>query len=167
MVMSRSILGIADAVTASCNATRRYSARRGVATNPAVIGVVRCTGLGGIEGRDLGRPREPEEEALDPLPELGLALPGGIWSVSGNVTVVNRTGQPDVLRRGLANSAGNSVAGTATNWTGFQNVGVPVLITLASPDRINLEWSHDNTLPASRLVAITGVVVAQKVAPRF
>jgi len=97
----------------------------------------------------------------------GPVLPAGIWSLSSNVTVVNGTGQADTLRCGLNTGGGALISGTGATSNGYTSMSVPGLVTFTSPERVNVQCSHDSDLPAGPLVAVAGVVVAQQVASRF
>lgn len=101
---------------------------------------------------------------------LGPVLPAGIWNATMTVTVANNTGQSDTVRCGLYTGAGSLISGTADGVAGVFGVGsmtVPGLVTLTSPERINVQCSHDHNLPAGTLVALHGVVVAEQMTSRF
>lgn len=101
---------------------------------------------------------------------LGPVLPAGIWNATMTVTVANNTGQGDTVRCGLYTGAGSLISGTADGVVGVFGAGtitVPGLVTLTSPERINVQCSHDHNLPAGTLVALHGVVVAEQMASRF
>lgn len=98
---------------------------------------------------------------------LGPVLPAGVWNVTANVVLVNNTGVPDTLRCGIHTGAGGLVAGTADNSPGAVSLTVPGLVTLTSPERVNVVCSHDHNLPAGPLAALHGVVVAEQMTARF
>jgi hypothetical protein len=99
----------------------------------------------------------------------GPVLPPGIWSVAANVTLVNGTGRADTLRCGPYTGSGALIAGSGTTWLAhsYGDLSVPGLVTLTTPERIDVRCSHDSDLPAGPLVAVAGVVVVEKVASRF
>lgn len=100
----------------------------------------------------------------------GPVLPAGIWNATMTVTVANNTGQGDNMRCGLFTGGGALISGTVTGVAGVFGVGsmtVPGLVTFASPERINLQCSHDHNLPAGQLVAIAGTVVVEQMTSRF
>lgn len=98
---------------------------------------------------------------------LGPVLPAGIWSATANVVVVNNTGVPDTLRCALFTGAGSLIAGTGDNSPGAVGMTVPGLVTFTSPERINVQCSHDHNLPAGQLAVIHGVVVVEQMTSRF
>jgi hypothetical protein len=101
---------------------------------------------------------------------VGPVLPAGIWNATTTLTLVNNTGTADTMRCGLYTGGGGLISGTAVGAPGVfgtPSVTVPGLVTLTSPERINVQCSHDHALPAGTLVAIHGVVVAEQMASRF
>lgn len=101
---------------------------------------------------------------------VGPVLPAGIWNATSTVMLVNNTGKADTMRCGLYTSGGALISGAGAGAPGvFGSISltVPGLVTFTSPDRINLQCSHDNNLPAGTLAANHGVVVAEQMTSRF
>ncbi|MEU8413126.1 hypothetical protein AB0C24_10070 [Amycolatopsis japonica] len=98
---------------------------------------------------------------------LGPVLPAGIWNATMSVTLVNNTGTRDTLRCALVTGGGSIISGVADNHDGAVAMTVPGLVTLTSPERINIGCSHDHGLPAGPLLAIHGNVVAEQMTSRF
>lgn len=71
------------------------------------------------------------------------------------------------MRCGLFTGGGALISGTVTGVFGVGSMTVPGLVTFASPERINLQCSHDHNLPAGQLVAIAGTVVVEQMTSRF
>jgi hypothetical protein len=68
---------------------------------------------------------------------------------------------------GLFTGSGALIHGTGDTSTGAVSLTVPGLVTLTSPERINVACSHDHNLPAGQLAAVNGAVVAEQVTSRF
>ncbi|MGC7103135.1 hypothetical protein ACPZ19_51515 [Amycolatopsis lurida] len=101
---------------------------------------------------------------------VGPVLPAGTWQATLIVTVGNNTGQQDNFRCGLYTGAGALINGSVDGVPGVfgvHSITVPGLVTLTSPERINIQCRHDHALPAGQLVAADGSVVVEQMMSRF
>ncbi|ONI79783.1 hypothetical protein ALI144C_23875 [Actinosynnema sp. ALI-1.44] len=101
---------------------------------------------------------------------VGPVLPAGIWEATMIVTVGNNTGQQDNFRCGLFTGSGAPINGGVEGVPGtfgVASLSVPGLVTLTSPERINIQCRHDHALPAGQLVAADSSVRVEQVTSRF